>query len=130
MRQALLDILRCPGCEKAAFKLQEGKRDKVELVEGEIFCGHCNISYKVKDGIVNFLNNASSSVIRERQAMNEEETKKNLERMARFRARFEGREATPPPGQPIPMYRLMKKTELKGTLAEPFNAHDRRRYVK
>jgi hypothetical protein len=64
------------------------------------------------------------------QAMNEEETKENIERMARFRARFEGREATPPPGQPIPMYRLMKKTELKGTLAEPFNAYDRRRYVK
>jgi hypothetical protein len=64
------------------------------------------------------------------QAMNAEETKGYLEQRARFRTRFEGRDATPPPGQPIPMYRLMKKAELKGTLAEPFNTHERRRYVR
>jgi hypothetical protein len=64
------------------------------------------------------------------QAMNAKQTKQNLERMARFQARFEGRHANPPPGQPIPMYRLIKKTELKGALAEPFNRYEHRRYVR
>jgi hypothetical protein len=64
------------------------------------------------------------------RAMTAEETKQNLERMASMRARFEGGEATPPPGQPIPLYRLMKKTELKGTLSEAFNTYDRNRYVR
>jgi hypothetical protein len=64
------------------------------------------------------------------QAMTAEETKQNLERMARMRARFEGTRATPPPGQPIPIYRLMKKTELEGTLSEVFNTYERNRYVR
>jgi hypothetical protein len=60
------------------------------------------------------------------QAMNEEETKEYLERMSRRR----WTESIPPPGQLIPMYRLMKKTELKGTLAETFNGYERNRYVR
>jgi hypothetical protein len=64
------------------------------------------------------------------RAMTAEETKQNLERMSRMRARFEGREGSPPPGQPIPMYRLMKKTDLKGTLVEAFNTYERNRYVR
>jgi hypothetical protein len=64
------------------------------------------------------------------RAMTAEETKQNLERLGRMRARFEGSDATPPPGQPIPMYRLMKKTELKGTLVETFNTYEPNRYVR
>jgi hypothetical protein len=64
------------------------------------------------------------------QAMDEEATKKYIERMTRRRARFEGTDAPAPPGQPIPMYRLMKKTEIKGALAEAYNAHERNQYIK
>jgi hypothetical protein len=63
------------------------------------------------------------------QAMDAEATKQYIERLARRRARFEGSE-TPPPGQPIPMYRLMKKTELKGTLAESYNGYERNQYTR
>ncbi len=64
------------------------------------------------------------------QAMDEEGTKKYIERMTRMRARFEGSDAPAPPGQPIPMYRLMKKTEIKGPLAEPFNTNERNQYTR
>jgi hypothetical protein len=49
----------------------------------------------------------------------------------RMRARF-GQEdqGPPPPGQLIPMYRLMKRTALKGVLVENFNTYERNRYVR
>ncbi len=64
------------------------------------------------------------------QAMDEEGTKTYIERMTQRRARFGGSDAPAPPGQPIPMYRLMKKTEIKGTLAEPFNTNERNQYTR
>ena len=33
-------------------------------------------------------------------------------------------------GQQVPIYRLMKKTNLKGVLVKPFNEFDRVRYIK
>jgi hypothetical protein len=64
------------------------------------------------------------------EAMDAEETKNNLEQMARFQARFGGGSDETPPGQLIPMYRLMKKAELKGVSAERFNDFERNRYVR
>ena len=32
--------------------------------------------------------------------------------------------------QPIPIYRLMKKTPLKGVLVEPFNTYEKNRYIR
>jgi hypothetical protein len=64
------------------------------------------------------------------EAMTEEETAEQLEQMARFRSRFQEQEEELPPGQLIPMYRLMKKTELKGQLVERFNRFERNRYVR
>jgi hypothetical protein len=63
-------------------------------------------------------------------AMTEEETAEELEQMARFRSRFQEQDDALPPGQLIPMYRLMKKAELKGELVEQFNAFERNRYVR
>ena len=65
------------------------------------------------------------------QAMDEEGTQRYIERMARMRARF-GQEdqGPPPPGQLIPMYRLMKKAELRGILVDRFNSYERNRYVR
>ena len=65
------------------------------------------------------------------QAMTAEQTQRYIERMAQMRARFGGGEqGPPPPGQLIPMYRLMKKADLKGTLVENFNEYERNRYVR
>ena len=63
------------------------------------------------------------------QSMSAEQTQAYLERMARFRARM-GQEGPPPPGQLIPMYRLMHKAEFKAVLVEDFNDYERNRYVR
>ncbi|KPJ94540.1 MAG: hypothetical protein AMS18_03510 [Gemmatimonas sp. SG8_17] len=63
------------------------------------------------------------------QAMTAEQTQQYVERMARFRARS-GEQGPPPPGQLVPMYRLMKKTVIKGALVEQFNEYERNRYVR
>jgi hypothetical protein len=52
------------------------------------------------------------------EAMTEEETAEELQQMAQFRSRFQERDEPVPPGQLIPMYRLMKKAELRGTLVQ------------
>ena len=63
------------------------------------------------------------------QAMTAEETRAYVERMARSRD-GQDEQGPPPLGQLIPMYRLMKKTDLKGTLVESFNSFERNRYVR
>ena len=63
------------------------------------------------------------------QSMTAEQTQQYIERMARFRART-GDQGPLPPGQLIPMYRLMKKTAIKGVLVEGFNDYERNRYVR
>ncbi len=65
------------------------------------------------------------------EAMDEEETQRYLDRMARMRARYgRGDEGPPPPGQLIPIYRLMNETEMPGVLVEYFNAYERNRFVR
>jgi len=63
------------------------------------------------------------------QAMTEEQTQEYIERMARFRARGQ-QEGPLPPGQLIPIYRLMTKIDLRGALVDPFNDYERNRYVR
>ena len=64
------------------------------------------------------------------QAMDEEQTQRYIERMTRMRARFGEAEQGPPPGQLIPIYRLMNSTRLRGVLVERFNSYERNRYVR
>jgi hypothetical protein len=63
------------------------------------------------------------------QAMTAEETQAYVERMVRSRG-GQDEQGPPPPGQLVPIYRLMKKTDLKGTLVESFNSFERNRYVR
>ncbi len=63
------------------------------------------------------------------EAMTAEETQAYVERMSRSGGRQE-RQGPPPLGQLIPLYRLMQKSDLKGTLVEPFNSFERNRYVR
>ncbi|MFC2160152.1 M14 family zinc carboxypeptidase [Acidobacteriota bacterium] len=54
--------------------------------------------------------------------MSQEEKDRMQERLERQRDRITN--------QPIPIYRLMKKTPLKGVLVEPFNEVEKKRYIK
>ncbi len=63
------------------------------------------------------------------QAMTAEQTRQYIERLARFSARS-SEQGPPPPGQLIPIYRLMKRTAIKGALVERFNEYERNRYVR
>jgi hypothetical protein len=52
-----------------------------------------------------------------------------LQRMQQMRARAgAGRQQSS--GQRIPIYRIMKKAEIKGALAQPFNKYQRNRYIR
>ena len=54
--------------------------------------------------------------------MSQEEKDRMQQRLKRQRDRITN--------QPIPIYRLMKKTPLKGVLVEPFNEYEKKRYIK
>ena len=54
--------------------------------------------------------------------MSQEEKDRMQQRLTRQRDRITN--------QPIPIYRLMKKTPLKGVLVEPFNEYEKNRYIK
>ena len=54
--------------------------------------------------------------------MTQEEIESMQQRLKRQRDRITN--------QPIPIYRLMKKTPLKGVLIEPFNEYEKNRYIK
>ena len=53
-----------------------------------------------------------------------------LNRWQRMRQRSQRSSRRRTPGQEIPVYRLMKKAQIKGTVVEAFNTHERNRYVR
>lgn len=73
MREALLDILRCPRCKESAFELEEEIRNQLEFSGGSVICKNCRSIYKIDEGIIDFVNDPSEAVARERHAMDEEE---------------------------------------------------------
>lgn len=72
MREALLNILKCIICKKDSFTMKISGADQLEIRSGAIICKGCNTSYPIKDGIVDFLENANTYVLRERRAMDED----------------------------------------------------------
>ncbi|MFC1565231.1 M14 family zinc carboxypeptidase [candidate division KSB1 bacterium] len=60
------------------------------------------------------------------RAMSEEQRQRMQERAARFSNRSSSRRS----GQLIPIYRLMKKAEVKGTLVEYFNTFEKNRHIR
>lgn len=73
MREELLEIIHCPKCGGGSLSLSQGEGDMLEIRTGRIICGRCSAVYNVSDGIVDFLIDASVNVLRERQAMDDEE---------------------------------------------------------
>jgi uncharacterized protein YbaR (Trm112 family) len=73
MRESLLDILRCTVCGRSEFFLDKAEENDLEVRKGRVLCRHCQASYKIENGILDFLNNAPESALRERKAMDEDE---------------------------------------------------------
>ncbi|MBI2846622.1 MAG: methytransferase partner Trm112 [Chloroflexi bacterium] len=54
MKKELMDILACPLC-KGELRLDVVKEGEKEIVTGSLYCGKCNQSYPIEDGIPNLL---------------------------------------------------------------------------
>ncbi len=53
MKRDLMEILCCPVC-KGDLELTV-KVEKDEIIEGSLFCQHCNHRYEITDGIPDLL---------------------------------------------------------------------------
>lgn len=73
MKEAVLGILKCPGCGSCSLKLSKGAVNQLEIRSGKLLCSGCSAEYKIEDGIIDFLHNANESVLRERKAMDEDD---------------------------------------------------------
>jgi len=54
MKRDLMDIICCPVC-KGDLELKVKREENDEIIEGELICKKCNVSYEIKDGIPNLL---------------------------------------------------------------------------
>jgi SAM-dependent methyltransferase len=54
MREWLLDLLRCPECS-GALDLREGRREKQEVLSGELACRQCAAKFAVEAGVPRML---------------------------------------------------------------------------
>ena len=54
MKRDLVDIICCPVC-KGDLELKVKREENDEIIEGELICKKCNVSYEIKDGIPNLL---------------------------------------------------------------------------
>ncbi len=49
-----MEVLCCPMC-KGDLTLSVKKREKTEILDGELFCPRCAIHYPIEEGIPNLL---------------------------------------------------------------------------
>jgi uncharacterized protein YbaR (Trm112 family) len=54
MKKDLMDIICCPTC-KGDLVLEIAKEEAEEVVEGNLKCSACNVSYPIEDSIPNLL---------------------------------------------------------------------------
>ncbi|HEX17680.1 MAG: Trm112 family protein [Thermoplasmata archaeon] len=54
MKKELMDIICCPVC-KGDLDLKVRKEEGDEILEGELICNKCGVTYKIEDGIPNLL---------------------------------------------------------------------------
>lgn len=73
MKERLLTIIRCPQCKTGSFSLENNAAGQPEVTGGRVVCRSCKAFYRIEGGIVDFLNNATEGVERERKAMDEDE---------------------------------------------------------
>lgn len=54
MKEDLLDVLCCPVC-KGELELDATREEDDEIVEGTLYCGDCDETYEIDDGIPDLL---------------------------------------------------------------------------
>jgi uncharacterized protein len=54
VREDLMELLCCPVC-RGDLKLEPGRTEGGEILEGKIHCEACHIDYPIEDGIPNLL---------------------------------------------------------------------------
>ena len=54
MKPELMDILACPIC-KGKLTLTVTTEEDGEIVEGSLYCSHCDETYPIEDSIPNLL---------------------------------------------------------------------------
>jgi len=54
MKEKLLDFLACPSCGGDILLVHVGKREKNEIIEGELSCRKCEREYKIERGVPRF----------------------------------------------------------------------------
>ncbi len=54
MKKELLEILVCPVC-KGKLEVTIERQDKVEIIEGTLYCRKCDHKYPIEDTIPNLL---------------------------------------------------------------------------
>ncbi|MFI5413075.1 MAG: methytransferase partner Trm112 [Candidatus Lutacidiplasmatales archaeon] len=54
MKPDLLEILRCPLC-RGELTLTSQKKERAEIIEGNLACPHCRVDYPISDGIPDLL---------------------------------------------------------------------------
>ena len=60
MKKELMDIICCPTC-KSKLVLSVEKEENDDVIEGNLICETCNVSYKIEDSIPNLLPKKPSS---------------------------------------------------------------------
>ena len=60
MKKELMGIICCPTC-KSDLILSIEKEDKDEVIQGQLGCKKCNVSYEIEEGIPNLLPKKPSS---------------------------------------------------------------------
>jgi len=73
MREQILAKLICPDCRKGAWSLKDASLDQIEIRSATVVCNYCQASFKISNGIIDFLHNPNENVLRERVAMDEDE---------------------------------------------------------
>jgi uncharacterized protein YbaR (Trm112 family) len=54
VKDDLMEVLCCPMC-KGDLTLSVKKREKTEILDGDLFCPRCAIHYPIEEGIPNLL---------------------------------------------------------------------------
>jgi hypothetical protein len=93
-----------------------------ETDDNLITWGYLDNYISVTTGQLERLKEQEAQFKEQMEGMSQEEKDRMQQRLTRQRDRITN--------QPIPIYRLMKKTPLKGVLVEPFNEYEKMRYMK
>ena len=78
MRNDLLKILACPCCPDASLDLRVFKREKDEIISGELKCSICHQTYLVQEGIPRMVPPAQKDSLKNHDLKHQEVREANI----------------------------------------------------